>query len=101
MLNASELVPPTLEMSVTGTPLQPLTVFSGLELGPAEESHVTASPGSQPAATGPTIWPLQGWAPLQVGVVQPVPVAVPGPSAPWKSTDGTPSLPKPSATSAA
>src|SRR5580704_15955823 len=100
MLYASDAVPPTLEMSVTGTPLQPFSVFFGLELGPADVSQVTASPGSQPAATGPTICPSHGWAPgLQP--VHEVPVAVPGPSAPWKSTAGTPSLPKPRATSSA
>src|ERR1700688_4012564 len=91
MLYTRELVPPTFEMSWKGTPLHPLTVFFGLELEPAAPvSQVTGLPGSQPAATGPTTWPSHGEA---------APVAALAPSAPWKSTAGTPSLPKPISTS--
>src|SRR3984957_12984068 len=101
MLNASEADPPALEMSVKGIPLQPFVWLAELWLVPAAAGSqvmgsavpVMALPaGSQPAATGPTTPPLHG---------DVAPVAVPKPSAPWKSTAGTPSLPKPSWTSCA
>ena len=110
MRYAVELVPPPLSLFDTfsnGTPLQLsarmptlgfVVRFRTLELVfGVPVSHVTGSPGSHPAATGPTMWapPVT----LNHGVVDPT--AVPGPSAPGKSTAGTPSLPKPSCTKGA
>ncbi len=79
---AIDVVPPVLLMSEKGTPLQPFLVLSGFELVPAAPvSQVTASPGIQPEATGPTTW-----------LPQNDPAAVLGPSRRGKSTGSAASL---------